>query len=77
MKYNIITFLATVNGGQSFNGTIGAAGDYNPNITKGTIEQQLHKNYPNSKIAVVLQDIEKVNVEQYMAASKNFIEITK
>ena len=76
-NYHIVTYLATINGANSFHGKIGATGRYDPNVTKGTITEQLRKNYPNSTVAVIIQDVQKVDAEQFITATKDFLTITQ
>ena len=76
MKHFVISFLVTVDGVETLAGKIGAIVDYNPNVTKSTIERQYRKRHPQARaIAVVIIDVEPVTEEQYAVASPFFIEL--
>ena len=81
MNHFIVDFSVVIDGGLPILGTIGSATmtkDYQPNIVKQTILEQMKKNYPNAKnCAVIIINANEVTNDQYYEASRKFIEITE
>jgi hypothetical protein len=79
MDCRVITFNVTIDGAKDLHvGTIGAMGNYNSDLIKGTIDKQYRIDNPDAKsIAVSILNVEIVPQEKYNEASKNFIRLTR
>lgn len=76
MNHYIVDFQVTIDGKKIESGTIGTT-DYKPHMVKKIVEDQFRRNIPHANsIAVVLINKKIVSTEDYIKASKNFLQIS-
>ena len=75
-----VAFHVIIDGKDSELGTIGSSSnspDYYPNQVKQTVTDYYKRQYPDSKIAVIIKEARQLKTEEeYQEAAKSFIDLT-